>query len=697
MARPDELKNVSFGTLVAMFRCFKGHLGELMPAPRATATFDAGEGGAFPGGAQVAVTTTKVGSELAVPAEEPVREGHAFAGWWTAASGGSPAGGEVASEAPMAFFAHWEPLFYTVTFDPAYDGAPEPTTASVAYGSLSWSAPAQRRPGWKLVGWRLGDVAYAGADGAPLRAWDVAGDATLAAAWERNVAQPAYDEATGRYDNGSIAEWLDSMADGLVYGVRVPKFAHDPGTDAVKTGANAGLVLEPSTAEVAGRNDYLGRKLFACTRCNGGVDADGMPYVTAIEGMDSRFSATEADTWAITPVYWMRWADGEEFADWDYCDSPREGFSACPGAKVPDGRWRPYILRACYASGAEMGSRSGQYPGTAVAEGQGGHVADSSWAARLAESQAREDGLSYLTSCDVDWRNQMMCLMLGTKSLKAVSEGAGGAFNSNITGALTDDKMFPRTYYDWASTLVDRPLSSYVGRLMSVGSSRYTSESPYCYTDIPLSRIERAWLDEAGHIVLELDREGPFTFNFNSRIRIVHYATGCTDAVLGTCGCAFRPATGYSVHSPFRFQNCEWGLGLSEVAVNLRCDQGGFWFASDVASCSAQGTAVGWERVAADLAMGELYTKGISDWTCERGMMVPLFSGSNGYGTGCGACLGWIEMDTKEAGGVSYDGNPPNPVSGTGWMVLAEEGASSWRLTSRLSAIGRSAPWKEGE
>ena len=486
------------------------------------------------------------------------------------------------------------------------------------------------------------------------------------------------------------------MADGLVYGVRVPKFAHDPGTEAVKTGANAGLVLEPSTATTAGRNDYLGRKLFACTRCNGGVDADGMPYVTAIEGMDERFSATEADTWAITPVYWMRWADGEEFADWEYCDGPRTGFSSCPGAKVPDGRWRPFILRACYASGAEMGSRSGQYPGTAVPEGQGGHVADNSWAARLAESKAREDGLSYLTSYDMDWRNQYMALMTGSKSMISISQGAADQFNTNITGALTDDKMFPRTYYDWTNTLEGKPLGLWEGQLVSVGSSRYEPDTEWCYSDIPLSRVKRAWVDDEGHIVVGLDREGPFKFNFNSRLRAVHYSTGTTDPLPGTCGYVFKQDGALSASCAFKLQNCEWGVGLSELAMNLRCDQGGFWLASDVATCSAQGTDDGWERVEADLSMPS-HTKTMTDWTIDKGLMVPRFDGNAGWNRGCSASVIWAGMDTKEEGVVAYDGNPPNPVSATGWMVLAEESASSWRLTSRCSAIGRSAPWKEGE
>lgn len=39
---------------------------------------------------------------------------------------------------------------------------------------------------------------------------------------------------------------------------------------------------------------------FTFFEVNGGVDADGTPYVTAIDG-DGRFSRTD-DTWIMTPV-----------------------------------------------------------------------------------------------------------------------------------------------------------------------------------------------------------------------------------------------------------------------------------------------------------------------------------------------------------------------------------------------------------
>ena len=126
---------------------------------------------------------------------------------------------------------------------------------------------------------------------------------------------PQWNEETGRYSNESIANWLDLYADGLVYGVRVPLYDYSPLTTAIKTGANAGLVLEPSTEVEAGRNDYEGRKLFMCPRVNGGVDADGMPYVTAIEGMDDRFDEAAFNTFTLRPVYWRRYVKGSQYYD----------------------------------------------------------------------------------------------------------------------------------------------------------------------------------------------------------------------------------------------------------------------------------------------------------------------------------------------------------------------------------------------
>ena len=57
--------------------------------------------------------------------------------------------------------------------------------------------------------------------------------------------------------------------------------------------ANEGLVCEPSTDTVEGRDDYESIPLFKWVRCNYKREADGTPYPVAIEG-DKNYKETVA-------------------------------------------------------------------------------------------------------------------------------------------------------------------------------------------------------------------------------------------------------------------------------------------------------------------------------------------------------------------------------------------------------------------
>lgn len=395
-------------------------------------------------------------------------------------------------------------------------------------------------------------------------------------------ALPVFDEATGRYTNTSIAAWLDSYADGLVYGVQIPRYKNSTSTKATKTDANAGLVLEPSSDKVAGRNDYLGRKLFMCPRVNGGVDADGMPYVTAIEGMDSMFDSSAADTWALTPVYWQRFTEGDGYyyVNHGYCDSPRDGYVACPGAYVPDGRMRPYILRACYLdSDGDCSSRSGTLPASqsnAEVEGYYPHSADT----MLAESHAREDGKSYLSYADLSWKMGFMQLMLGVKAPSAAVAGNGRTFKLKVVFDETNSRVIELAY-DEANQLR-------AGDHLTIGTNSRTLASKTAGTACRAVRVKRvvgpyeddevgAWvgvyLDEGVTVT-----EGMFAW-------VGEWRNGCCDNVMGTFGS--YDIDNLSDGGPARFQNVEFQLGYDEVCCNALLDSGYPIVVPDVGACGS--------------------------------------------------------------------------------------------------------------
>lgn len=363
-----------------------------------------------------------------------------------------------------------------------------------------------------------------------------------------------YSKSKGRYTNESISKWLDAHADGLVYGVKLPKYEASSSTEAVKTDANAGLVLEASSEAVTGRNDYQGKKLFWCVRVNGGVDADGMPYVTAIEGQDDRFDCKSANTWALTPVYYAKRTETDDSIWNQFSDTQLPGFEPCHGAYTVNGSLRPYILRACYMdSDCDCSSRSGTSPRCVSSDRSRNHGLRSDHDS-VAE---RDDGLTYLSYGDVTYLIEFMQLMLGVKAPKSKAPGyiAGDhqivQVHTGPTGksVLAEEKWIVQLGFE-------------VGKYVSVGRSLDTA----VVSAVKITSIEAS--ETEGFVAVHLDSPEDVTIDSGSYIMISGFPNGTCDGVLGTYGSFDLDALSEG-KAPFRFQNVEWKLGFEEGLFDI--------------------------------------------------------------------------------------------------------------------------------
>jgi len=409
------------------------------------------------------------------------------------------------------------------------------------------------------------------------------------AAWmpEPGQPMPVYDEETGRYTNKSIERWMRWYADGLIYGVKVPKYDYDPTTEAIKTHANAGLVLEMSSPEVAGRNDYLGKLLFFCPRVNGGVDAGGMPYVTAIEGLDERFSATDANTWALTPVYYVRYVDipsAEDpgviaYVDQQFCDSPREGFVACAGAKLPDGTPRPYILRACYMDSCEemvhqWTSKSGTVP--ACAWTQANFSDYGRYYPKLVNElvKERQDGLGYTMPGDFTYMIEFLQLMRGVKApFKDIYPITGRTYTKVLETDYEGERV--RCQYGLPCGL-DVAVGSATSFNSAAGRSRNERAK---VTSVEYASDEEAQYGGECWITLSADDLAiPLVGNY---IWLLWQPNGILDGVQGTFG-AYTLDNVQGFPLPYRFQNIEFGLGVHELVPGMTCAGYAFNYLSSI-------------------------------------------------------------------------------------------------------------------
>ena len=126
--------------------------------------------------------------------------------------------------------------------------------------------------------------------------------------------------------------YFDVHRDGKVYGV---KFAYTSAGVIVPTGtkygANVGLVVQPSTRTVSGRNDYENITVFKHFEANAHVDDNGNTIIDAIRG-DKNFSYTgKVDVVCVfAPVYEKVYTGMEGTTKYlyiEWCDTPRPGFT----------------------------------------------------------------------------------------------------------------------------------------------------------------------------------------------------------------------------------------------------------------------------------------------------------------------------------------------------------------------------------
>ena len=502
---------------------------------------------------------------------------------------------------------------------------------------------------------------------------------------------PHYDSATGRYDN--IGSWLDLRKDALVYGVRIPMYAYSPITTAVKTGANAGLVLEASTNTTAGRNDYNDKALFRCLRCNGGVDKDGMPYVTAIEGYDDRFNPV-LNTYAITPVYYRRVVNDGNYRTMEYTDTPKEGFSPCRGAYTAGGELRPFILRACYMdSDGQFSSKSGTHPaayrGSPV---QVAHSASNDFS--LSKNRASVDGLTYLDYGDVAYQMEFMELMLG---VKAPREKAVGCVSYNYQYAIdvAEEGVKRVILTDAQAAAIEVGSSVSVGTYKDASTDRnYSSLHDVVSSATVLSKTPLG----SGTTALNLDLAEPVNIQASCRLSTMPWPNGSCDGVLGTFG-APTAAGLINGKMPYKFQNVEWNLGLYEVVHNMHSVgalvdgkvEHSWYVAPDVSACSALNEEAGWTKLGhVTVPTAHNTWNYIKDYAMEKGARVPENVGgtsSTGYRTAWhpGASAGQREL--LVGGGL---GGGSAAGVGCAYSNLALSYAS-WYLGGRSSAIGHSA------
>ena len=114
-----------------------------------TITWDAYTNGGSVNGVQSVTTSAPIGYSATAPSYTPVKTGHTFKGWYTAASGGSLYS-SVSISAARTFYAQFTPSTYTITWN-CGDGTTKTTTQT--YGQALTLPAEPTKENYAFDGW----------------------------------------------------------------------------------------------------------------------------------------------------------------------------------------------------------------------------------------------------------------------------------------------------------------------------------------------------------------------------------------------------------------------------------------------------------------------------------------------------------------------------------------------------------------
>ena len=382
----------------------------------------------------------------------------------------------------------------------------------------------------------------------------LADTAQLIAKVHKNAAQGvrfSYDSTKGEY--GNIAAYFTAHTDGKIYGVKFPKYTYSNTPTGVKTRDNANLTIEISTNDKAGRDDYAALPSFRVWDVNATIGDDGVPHVTAIDGIDTRFrrDGTNGDVYVMTCPGYYKLEATSTHNEFLYSDTQYDGYAPLPGVLLPDGSKRPCLLFAKYAASLDSSLRPLSVSGVEIDREFGSQ--------NRAIDYALKKGKGYAGRCQGD--NFYVQLMLMLKYATKNSDVLGGCW-----------QYTPQTAVTKAETGVKRVIIATsaannfdVGSTVNVGTDKERNNAGNYSAARARTILSKTAID-ASNTALNLDGDA-ITTTTACFVNSMPWKTGATDKLLGTDG---RPSAAFAAnHQPIRLQGIELFNGIYESDSDL--------------------------------------------------------------------------------------------------------------------------------
>lgn len=358
---------------------------------------------------------------------------------------------------------------------------------------------------------------------------------------------------------------------GKVYTVKIPRFATNPTVNCEKLDDNAGLVCEPSTDTVDGRDDYADIPLFKWYNCNYKRDASGHAYPTAIEHLSDDYRKTgTVDVGVIQMTPYVKWdASNPDYILWSITDSPRDGFTPWAAAKSGDTVY-PYVIHSKFFSGVgEDGLLRSVYD-LIPARNQ-------SYYSLITDYAKKGAGYKGAGGEKAAWQILFNSIKHAVKSSQEKYAGCVG-YNLQYPAAVQrSEKLtyFPVTAAQAKNLLVGSRVSVGYGSKGSDGTvnNDRSASTVHQYADeAKILKIEPID-DTTSAVYLDCDAFDTMpvalsdTLNAPITLSTMHWHSGTTDAVIGHHDGS--PGSNTDSKHPYRVQGIEYAVGGYEVLSDV--------------------------------------------------------------------------------------------------------------------------------
>lgn len=215
---------------------------------------------------------------------------------------------------------------------------------------------------------------------------------------------------------------LNLKRTGKKYGVHHSAFDVSPLSAGTRTLDAVGMVAQPSTNTVRGRNDFEGESVFYGLEVNGHVDDAGEFIVEYIKGIDNEFSRTERDTWMLYLTQWINItidANGESLV---ISDEHHAGFFPEGAAIRTDQTVRPFVAQAKYMAGNGSDGKAASISGVNAAH-------DQSHNGMITRFKAKGTQYCGTTAQDKNHMDNLFEVAFATRNSQSIMSGCTGYYN----------------------------------------------------------------------------------------------------------------------------------------------------------------------------------------------------------------------------------------------------------------------------